>query len=160
MSLWLDIDSTQSYEIQWDRGEAGLRQQIQQWMTRGDIAPITLTKRQDGDGQLARREDSRGDRGVNEYAGHHRHLIGARIVCSCGEHLGLVTTSREPSPSDVCEICRATGVLAAEAPRSAFRLPEAEAVRLAMPLLTAEEAARLAVTKRATCDDLGHGRTE
>lgn len=30
------------HEIVWDLGEAGLRRQIQQWMTRGDVEPVML----------------------------------------------------------------------------------------------------------------------
>lgn len=71
--------------------------------------------------------------------GHHTHLAGARVVCSCGEDFGTVTTDRVASDADVCEICRRRGVLAKDV-RSAFRIPEPDRPT-PMPLLTAEEAA-------------------
>lgn len=78
---------------------------------------------------------------MSAHAGHHRHLIGARIVCSCGEYLGLVCTDHQPHIADVCQICRGHGVLAHPGDVvSAFRLPEPER-SAPMPLLSAEEAA-------------------
>lgn len=47
------------------------------------------------------------------HSGHHVHLSGMGVYCSCGEYLGITTIALEerPNPYPRCSICGERGVV-------------------------------------------------
>lgn len=63
--------------------------------------------------QRARERTAKQPPEPDPHAGHHLHLAGTSVYCSCGEFLGTITVVfDESAPPPRCRICGKHGVVA------------------------------------------------